>query len=477
MDPNDFLRATLETIQEMLDRSGRPASEVAALALDGQMSGCMGIDGRGGPAAPWTSTLDTRFSPYLDRFMTGYEPEIRQLNGALQPCFGPKIAWLREELPELYRASEKFVILAGHVAGRLAGLTADDAFMDATYLTITGIADVVNSCWSEDLCEALGIPMEKLPRIVRSTEVVGSLTLEFARVCGLLAGTPIVAGAGDQPAGFLGAGLVEPGMLIDVAGTYPVLSFCTDRFSPDSEGRTVETFVSARPGLWHPLTLIIGGGLTHSWFAGMTLHQAANGNGDVASQYARLDRAASALPPGSEGLLFLPHLGGRACPPDTSMRGAWLGLNWAHSEVHLYRSILESIAYDYVLSLRALMKLYPDSLPDRIRVIGGGARSTLWTQIKADVLGLVYDRVEPDEPAPLGAALIAGEGVGVFEDLAEIAPGWTTVVETTEPDPKRHEQYQEYLQAYEYALNQTSPVFRRLTGIATGPAVRGLHDA
>jgi xylulokinase len=220
--------------------------------------------------------------------------------------------------PDTARRVEKFVILAGYVAARMAGLPADEAFVDTTYLTATGIADVARATWSEDLCASLSIPLAKLPRIVSSTEVIGSLTPESAARCGLLAGTPIVAGAGDQPAGFLGAGLVRPGMLIDVAGTYPVLSLCTDRFVPDMEGRTVEVWPSAMPGLWHAMTFIIGGGLTHRWFADMVGHGEGADPSAQAREYADLDAAAGALPPGSEGVLFLPHLGGRACPPDTA---------------------------------------------------------------------------------------------------------------------------------------------------------------
>lgn len=467
-DPDDFVAATLDTMRVVMEKSGARPASIAAIALDGQMSGCMGVDRTGQAVTPWTSTLDTRFTPYLDRFVAECEAAIRRLNGSCQPCYGPKIAWFMNEYPDVARRIERFVILGGYVAARLAGLPVDHSFMDTTYLCITGIADIEHGEWSPQLCAPLDIPMSKLPRIVASTDVIGTLTPENARRGGLLEGTPIVAGLGDQPAGFLGAGLVETGMLVDVAGTYPVMALCTDTFMPDTDGRTVEIWPSAIPGRWHPMTLMIGGGLTHRWFVDLC-GVSADPAGHGAAGYEELDHAASLLGPGSARLLFLPHLGGRACPPDTAMRGGWLGLNWGHRKEHLYRSILESIAYDYALSVKALRRLYPEWIPSRVRVIGGGAQSDLWDQIKADVLGLTYDRLHPDESTALGTALVAGRAVDLFSDLAASAKRWSQVVSSIEPDVQHHQQYQEFVQLYQHALAGTGPVFRELSGLPFNP--------
>jgi xylulokinase len=469
--PDEYLANTLETIREVLQLADASPGSVAALALDGQMSGCLGIDRDGHAVTPWSSTLDTRFDPYCDRFVGEHEADIRRLTGGCQPCLGPKIAWMQTESPTTTRRVERFVLLAGYVAARMAGLPADQAFVDTTYLSATGIADVAHASWSADLCAALSIPVAKLPRIVSSFEVIGHLTRESATRCSLLAGTPIVAGAGDQPAGFLGAGMVRPGMLIDVAGTYPVLSLCTDRFAPDAEGHTVEVWPSAIPGLWHALTFIIGGGMTHHWFADMVKHQQIE-TGATAQEYAELDAAAAGLPPGSEGVLFLPHLGGRACPPESAMRGGWLGLNWAHGEQHLYRAILEAVAYEHALGLLAMRRLFPVAIQDHISIIGGGARSTLWNQIKADVLGMTYESLRPAETAALGAALIAGRGVGLFSDLTAPTRQWSHISTRTQPDPERHCQYAPYVQLYARALDHVGPVFRELAALLA-PMPRG----
>ena len=213
-------------------------------------------------------------------------------------------------------------------------------------------------------------------------------------------------------------------MLFDTAGTASVLAGTTDRFVADESHRALLTMRSVIPGLWHPLAYIGGGGQALRWYRD-TFYNTSRGEplpaeGDL---YEALGELALSAPPGADGLFFSPHLGGRICPSTPSMRGAWVGFSWSHGQAHFYRAILESVAYEYAYYLRILHEYVPDlsAKQARAHVIGGGARSDVWNQIKADVLGVPYQRLQRAEFGTWGSAMIAGKAAGIYDDLAAVA--------------------------------------------------------
>jgi xylulokinase len=171
------------------------------------------------------------------------------------------------------------------------------------------------------------------------------------------------------------------------------------------------------PGLWNPLAYIAGGGVALGWFR----DQFYNGQHTDTSMYDQMAAEAEQIAPGADGLYFSPHLGGRICPADPAMRGAWVGFSWGHTRAHFFRAILESVAFEYAYYLGILHENIPNLDLKEARVIGGGARSAVWNQIKADVLGVPFQRLQRGEFATWGCALIAGHAVGIFGDLAEAA--------------------------------------------------------
>jgi xylulokinase len=268
----------------------------------------------------------------------------------------------------------------------------------------------------------MGVDIDKLPRIVEPWHVVGEVTVEAARAFGLAPGTVVAAGCGDTAASALGGGITRPGMLFDVAGTAAVLAGCTDQYAADVQNRALISMRSVIPGLWNPLAYIAGGGIALRWFRDQFFNllrgeqQALEG--DI---YSELIAFASTAPPGSDGLLFSPHLGGRICPATPEMRGAWRGFSWGHSQAHFARSVLEGVAYEYAYYLSILRELIPDLNLVEARVVGGGARSAVWNQIKADVMGVSYQPLKGNEFGSWGSAMIAGKAAGIFGDLAEVA--------------------------------------------------------
>lgn len=450
-DNQDFYLSAARTVRECVQGSGVEASSIAAIAFDSQMAGIglIGEDYR--PVAHFDSWLDMRCQPYIEMMDRMAGERITQLTGCPPTCdHGPKMLWWKHERPEVYARTAKFVVPGTYVAGRLAGLGADGAFIDRTYIHFSGFSDAANGKWSAELCERFGLDSRKLPRIVDPTEIVGQVLEGPASEFGLAPGTIIAAGAGDTAANALGAGIVRAGMLFDVAGTASVLAGCTDRFVADTTHRALLTMRSVIPGLWNPLAYIGGGGLALRWFRDHFFN--ASFGKTLPSEedlYAQMIALAMEAPRGSDGLLFSPHLGGRICPSSSEMRGAWAGFSWSHTQSHFARSILESIAYEYAYYLKILRQLLPKLELVEARVVGGGARSAAWNQIKADVLGVPYQRLSGSEFGTWGAAMIAGKAAGLIQDLAEHAQRCAVRDgKPATPSPDAHAAYRPFFERY-----------------------------
>jgi xylulokinase len=441
-DSEDFYRSAVTAVRQCVSAANIDPAEIAGIAFDSQMAGLGTIDENFRPATRFDSWLDMRCQPYIEELKARHADRIMALTGCPPTCnHGPKMLWWMHERPEDYRRIAKFVMPACYVAGRIAGLRADEAFIDYTFLHFTVLADAERGAWSPELCDLLGVDVARLPRIVAPWEVIGEVRDDAAREFGLAPGTPIAAGCGDTAAGALGAGVVRPGMLLDTAGTASVLACCTDRYVADREHRALLTMRSVVPGVWNPLGYIGGGGMALRWF-----------RDDLAEwdgSYERMFKAAAKAPAGCDGLLFSPHLGGRICPAAPEMRGAWVGFSWGHRQGHFFRAILESVAYEYAYYLKILRGQLSGLKLVEARVIGGGAQSPLWNQMKADILQVPYKRVMRAESATWGSALIAGKASGLIDDLAaaafETAPAAQQVIE---PDPTLRETYEKTFERY-----------------------------
>ena len=449
-DPEDFYAATVRAIRDSVEQSGSDPGDVAAIGVTGQMAGVLGIDAEWRPATPYDSWLDLRCSADVAALDGELGSRLVELSGCpAMVNHGPKMRWWRREHPEAFDAVAKFIVPSGYVAGRLAGLAADEAFMDHSYLHFTGVADARGRAWSTELAEAVGVPVEKLPRIVDPADRVGELRPEAARACGLRQGTPIAAGLGDTAAGVLGAGVVASGQVLDVAGTAAVLSASGTDFVPDVEHRTLIVMHGAVDGQWVSLAYLSAGDLL-AW-VGETLWE------EDPPGFDELARVAAAAPAGSGGLIFVPHVDGRLLPSRPEMRGAWTGISRHHSRPHLVRSVLEGVAYEYAEYLRVLGELHPELDLREARVVGGGARSNTWNEIKASVLGVPYARLDRGELSCWGAALVAGRSVGLFGELADAATRATAVERRFEPSAADHEVYKRQAARYARLLEVLDP--------------------
>jgi xylulokinase len=239
-------------------------------------------------------------------------------------------------------------------------------------------------------------------------------------------------------------------MLFDVAGTASVLAASTGSFMADVKNRALLTMRSVIPGLWHPLAYIGGGGQALRWFRDHFYNSYRGQQYDRDDDlYEEMIALADKAPVGSDGLFFSPHLGGRICPATPEMRGAWIGFSWSHNQSHFSRAILESIAYEYAYYLSILREAVPNLELTEARVIGGGARSNLWNQMKADILGLPYQRLLRSEFGCWGSAMIAGKAAGIFDDLAEVATDHAEPAgEPIQPNANRQRIYRAMTEKY-----------------------------
>ena len=458
-DAGDFYTVSCRLIRSCLEASGIQPTSVAGIGIDSQMGGIMSIDRRYRPVTYYDTPLDSRSAEENRSMHERHGDLILELNGSFS-TFGNKILYWKKRSE--WKDIHAFIQPSAFVAGRLAGLTGDQAYMDETFLCFSGLADLKRASWSEDLCAKLGADPGKLPRIVRSTDIVGTTTAEAARDTGLPEGIPIAAGCGDQTAGFVGAGILDAGQFVDVSGTACIFGVCVDTFTADAKNKTLAC-VKAAVGDQYYLISVVLGGRTHNWFieefcADEAEKVRARG-GDI---YRHLDEQAAHIPPGSDGLISINYLQGRFFPPEPSVRGLFLGHTWAHGRMHFYRAILESIAYDHFLTREIMRKLLPRiPLDGSVTSIGSGAKSELWTQIKADVLQAPYQTLVRTDLSTLGAAVLAGFAVGIFSDTAGTR-ALAGVDRRVAPRPGADLVYWKNIEVYDELFRVLKGVYRRM---------------
>jgi len=361
------------------------------------------------------------------RLSTGKKSAIDQV------CTAGKIQWLREKRPEIIHKAARFFLLPDYVAYRLTG----QAVTDTDAAASTGLVMPDENKYHPAILNAAGIKVSQLSAILPPGKPVGNILKTAAEEWGLSPETILVTGANDQCAGALGAGNCRPGILSETSGTcMACVTLTKSRPSGLPAGLLSGKFPV--PGSWFVLAYSKTAGLVLDWFRREFFPSASLED---------LERMASAIPPGSHGLLALPHFDGTVSPvPNPAARGAFYGLTLRHTGAHLFRALLESLAYSLQENI-ALMRRNGFKL-DIIRSIGGGAKNNLWLQIKADVTGLGVEKPAVAEAAVLGAAMLAAAGNGEFKSLAESGAAWYQAERTFTPDKKNMQKYQAFYQEY-----------------------------
>ena len=384
------------------------------------------LDESGRVARPALIWCDVRTDPQCRALTEKIGAErIIQLtcNPALTNFTLTKLLWVRENEPDIWRRVRSVMLPKDYVRFRLTGERAID-MADASG---TLLLDVANRRWSHEMLEAAEIDRGSLPALYESSDVCGKVSAGGAAATGLKAGTPVVAGAGDQAAGATGMGIVTPGAVSATIGTSGVVFAATDAPALDRKGR-LHTFCHAMPGRWHVMGVTQAAGLSLRWFR----DRFGAGREDGRDPYERLTEEAATAPPGCNGLLWTPYLMGERTPHlDPRARGALVGLTASHTRADVIRAILEGVAF----SLRDTFSIFGEmSVPVKsVRLGGGGARSALWRQIQADVYEHEVEVVEAEEGAAYGAALLAGVGAGMWASVDEACASVVRVAKRVRP--------------------------------------------
>jgi len=443
--PEDWWRAACRAIKECLAKSSTTAQEVSAIGLTGQMHGLVLLDAQDQVVRPAIIWCDQRTDEECREItkQVGAERLIElTANPALTGFTLPKIWWVRKHEPDKWAQVRSLMLPKDYIRFRLTGARA----IDVADASGTLMFDVVHRRWSQPMLEVSRLDEGLLPKVFESPEISGYVNEEGARLAGLRAGVPVVAGAGDQAAGAVGMGIVKPGAVSATIGTSGVVFAATSKPVLEPKGR-IHTFCHAIPNRWHVMGVTQGAGLSLRWFR----DQFGAGKEDGRDPYERLAEEAAKTPPGADGLLWTPYLMGERTPHlDPNARGALVGITAQHTRAHVIRAIMEGVAF----SLRDTLTLFREiGVPiESIRLGGGGARSALWQQIQADIYGMPVELIEADEGGAYGAALLAGAGSGNWPTVEAACESAVRVAKRVEPNAKAvalmNQQYAEYRKLY-----------------------------
>lgn len=438
--------SVVRCMKRTTEAAGEAADCIEAVSFTGQMAGFMGVDREWNDVTTWSCFIDGRFVPYANRQMQQFGRKFLEISGTNSPLMAPKIEWFSAEFPEESKRIEKYLMISGYIIGKLSDMSVEDAVMDHSFLSWTGLGDIASQTWSEELCEIAGTDRKHLPRIAASNEICGRLSEGMAKEIGLKSGIPLVSGAGDKVAGCVGAGVLSPGDTIFEAASYGAVSCMVDDYRPNYEANYYDAIPAAIQG-YYAHKYIPGSGITLDWFMDTFMD-----GKDKKLAFEEMEQKTASVSPGCDGLMAIGLLGGNAMPFDGEIRGMWLGHTWNHKKEHFYRALLESFAFDLALTTDSISQMYPEYSNPVIKVIGGGAGSKTWLRILADVTERTFQRLDREDAALWGAVILAGNAVGVFPDMKKTAREHVSVKETVIPDPEHREIYQKRKQIYkEYA--------------------------
>lgn len=459
--PDDWWRGACASNRAVLSQSGVSADEVIGVGLTGQMHGLVLLGKRSEPLRPAILWNDQRTAEQCDEIVRRVHGSDRALeltgNPVLPGFTAPKLLWVRQHEPDLYQRIGQVLLPKDYVRYRLTGEFSTD-LSDASG---TSLLDVAHRRWSAEMLDALEVPTSWMPPCHESPEVCGRVSEAGAAAMGLRPGTPVVAGAGDQAAQAVGTGVTRSGIVSVTSGTSGVVFAHSDQFVVDPHGR-LHSFCHAVPGTWHVMGVMLSAGGSLRWLRD-TLGEPERAVAALTRRdpYDLLTREASAVPAGSDGLLFLPYLTGERTPhADPEARGAFVGLTARHRKGHLVRSVLEGVSF----GLRDALELIRDlGMPiEQVRVSGGGAKSPLWRQIQSDILEMEVELVSVGEGAAYGAALLAAVGVGLFGGVEEAVGQTVRTTERIVPDPDRAALYQRLYPVYRSLYPSLQTAFHEL---------------
>jgi xylulokinase len=460
-DPEDWWVAVKKTIQGVMKSSKAKKSDVKAIGLSGQMHGSVFLNKKGKVIRPALLWNDQRTSVECDEITEragGREALIEMVaNPALTGFTAPKLLWLRNHEPKNYAALTHLLLPKDDVRRRLTGEFATEV-SDASGMLLL---DVRNRCWSKKLLSKLQIDPSILAQVYESEQVTGQLLPEVAAELGLSTDCKVGGGAGDCAAGAVGNGIVKKGVLTASLGTSGVMFCHSDQPQYDARGR-LHTFCHAVHGKWHMMGVTLSAAGSLQWFVNQLCVELMAKKGT--DPFGVINEEAAKIPAGSEGLFFLPYLAGERTPhADPHARGCFVGLTNKHSRGHMARAVMEGVAFSLRESLAILSEI---NVPvQEIRVSGGGAKSSLWKQILADVFGQKACTINAEQGPAYGVALLAAVGDGAFKNIEEACHATIQVVDKVPPRKPAQKKYDKAFGVYQELYSALRDSFKAIDAL------------
>ncbi len=462
-EPADWWRACIETVGAVLREADIAAGDIAGIGLSGQMHGLVMLDEAGAVLRRAILWCDGRTGDECHEITRRVgERRLIELsaNPALPGFTAGKILWVRKHEPELYARCRHILLPKDYLRYKLTGIFATEV-SDASGMNLL---DVPKRQWSEEILRALELDPALLPLMHESPEITGSVTKEAAALTGLREGTPVAGGAGDNAAAAVGTGVVRQGKAFITLGTSGVIFAHADNVTIDPQGR-VHTFCAAVPGAWTVMSCTLAAGGSLQWFRNQfctpEMLTAAGMNKD---SYELLDMQAARVPRGSNRLLFLPYLMGERSPLlDSGARGVFFGLSGMHTRRDLVRAVMEGVAFSQRHCLDVLREM---SVPfAEMLAAGGGGKSPLWRQMLADILGVPIVTPKAAGGPALGAAILAGVGVGIYKSVPGACDALVRPGSPQQPDAEAGAAYEPYYRLYRQLAEDLSGHFAVLAGL------------
>ncbi|AZR72184.1 xylulokinase [Anoxybacter fermentans] len=456
--PEHWWEATKDVIKEIISESSIEAGQIKGLSLSGQMHSSVFLDDEMNvirPAILWSDTRTSEECEEIYEKVGGLSHLIDYVsNPALEGFTAPKILWLRKNEPENYEKIKYVLLPKDYIRYKLTG----EVFTENSDAAGTLLFDVIEKKWSSSLLTQLGIDGDILPPVLNSVDIAGRITESVAKETNLKIGTPVIAGGADNACGAVGSGIIKEGRVMVSIGSSGVVLAQANTPVADRKGR-IHLFNHALTDSWYMMGVMLSAGMSFKW-----LKEKLYGN---KIDYDKLTQLAGEVEPGSEGLIFLPYLYGERTPhADANARGVYFGISGKHDQRHFVRSLLEGVSFGLKDSLE-LIKEQGVKIKE-VRAIGGGAKSKVWQQILADVLGEEINLLNVEEGPAFGAALIAGVGIGEYASFEEAVNEIIKVRETISPIPKNIEYYNSYYQLFRQIYFSLKDDFKKLKKLTRG---------
>lgn len=435
-DPEDYWQATVASVRQVIAQAGSNA--ISAISFSGQMHGTILLNQALKPIAPAIIWADAR-AVHEPAELLARVPHWAQIAGT-NPASGFQIstlAWIAKHHPEWLTQTHRVILPKDYVRLKMTG----EALTDVSDAASTGAFDVAKGEWSHELIHAARVSLTIFPSVAASSQQVGTLRTEAAEALGLPVGVPLIAGCADQPAQAIGSGLVHRGMGSVTIGTGGQVFIPYQPQGVLQTDAALHVFNHAVPDMWYVLGAILSAGSSMRWLRGIV------GLQDTPDAYKILSAEAAQVPVGAQGLRFLPYLFGERTPHmDPQASGGWIGLRYHHTRGHMARAVMEGVSFALRDALTLALSL--GASVDSMVIAGGGAESHVWRQILTDVLGVPLKKSRQQEQACLGAALLAGVGIGVYADVASACQSIVSYDEPTLPDTAHQRLYNNFYAQY-----------------------------